>query len=78
MTTYNVYVVPGKPTKVILDTSSEAPENTVHIGMIDTTDMQPFEAEGELRRMLSLVRPDRISAFPPGSELHPDNMEIVT
>lgn len=78
MTTYNVYVVPGKPTKVILDTSSEAPENTVHIGMIDTTNMQPFEAESELRRMLSLVRPDRTSAFPSGSELHPDNMEIVT
>lgn len=78
MTTYNVYVVPGKPTKVILDTSSEAPENTVHIGTIDTTNMQPYEAENELKRMLSLVRPERISAFPPGSKLHPDNMEIVT
>lgn len=78
MTTYNVYVVPGKPTKVILDTSSEAPENTVHIGMINTSNMQPFEAENELKRMLSLVNPDRISAFPPGSKLHLDSMEIIT
>lgn len=77
---YDVFLVLGSPLKVELLPMGEdltPTEGAVSIGTIRADGLEPFQVERELKHMISLIQPGRLTGIPPDADLNTDKMEVL-